>query len=146
MVQNGVRLLLHGLGGRRGTGECCFSLVHPLSDDDGSLGEAGTMPSSCVSLRMLLEEFPVLCARVVRTWNLVHYFVVLVPAVTDTGVWVLLLSTENWIFREMSVFLGAMLGSTVDTVYASTLAFGRTAHIFTLRQTRILTAFLLHSV
>ena len=30
----------------------------------------------------------------------------------------------------MSVFLGAMLGSTVDTVYASTLAFGRIAHIF----------------
>ena len=37
-------------------------------------GEAGTMPLSCVSLRMLLEEFPVLCACVVRTWNLVHYF------------------------------------------------------------------------
>ena len=51
-------------------------------------------------------------------------------AVTDTGVWVLLLNTENWIFREMFVFLGAMLGSTVVTVYASTLAFGRTAHIF----------------
>ena len=45
-----------------------------FSDDHGSLGEAGTMPSSCVSLWMLLEEFPVLCARVVRTWNLVHYF------------------------------------------------------------------------
>ena len=42
----------------------------------------------------------------------------------------LLLSTENWIFREMSVFLGAMLGSTVDTVYESTLTFGRIAHIF----------------
>ena len=49
--------------------------------------------------------------------------VVLVLAVTDTGVWVLLLSTDNWIFREMFVFLGAVLGSTVDTVYASTLAF-----------------------
>ena len=48
-----------------GTGECGFSLVHPLSDDHGSLGEAGTMPSSCVSFRMLLEEFSVLCA--VRT-------------------------------------------------------------------------------
>ena len=56
--------------------------------------------------------------------------VVLVVAVTDTGVWALLLSSENWIFRAMFVFLGAMHGSTVDTVYASTLAFGRTAHIF----------------
>ena len=35
---------------------------------------AGTMPSSCVSLRLLLEEFPVLCARAVRAWNLVHFF------------------------------------------------------------------------
>ena len=35
---------------------------------------AGTEPSSCVSRRMLLEEFPGLCARAVRTWNLVHYF------------------------------------------------------------------------
>ena len=45
--------------------------------------------------------------------------VVLVLAVTDTGVWVLLLCTENWIFREMFVFLGAMFGSTVDTCSAS---------------------------
>ena len=35
---------------------------------------AGTGPSSCVSLRTLLKEFPVLCARAVRTWNLGHYF------------------------------------------------------------------------
>ena len=34
-------LLLHGLRGRRGTGECGFFLVHPLPDDHGSLGEAG---------------------------------------------------------------------------------------------------------
>ena len=45
-------------------------------------------------------------------------------------VWALLMSTENWILREMSVLLGAMLGSTVDTVHASTLAFGSTSHIF----------------
>ena len=48
--------------------------------------------------------------------------VVLVLAVTDTGVWALLLSSENWI---LFVFLDAMLGSTVDTVYmlcVSTLA------------------------
>ena len=36
--------------------------------------KAGTGPSSCVSLRVLLEEFPALCARAVRTCNLVHYF------------------------------------------------------------------------
>ena len=84
-----------------------------------------TMPSSCVSLRMLLEEFPVLCARVVRIWNLVHYFVVLVLAVTDTGVWVLL-SLESWIIREMSLSVGAMLDSTVDTCSSSVLWWLRT--------------------
>ena len=73
-VQHVVRLLFHGPRGRRSTGECGFSLVHPLPVDHGSLGEAGTMPLSCVSLRMLLEEFPFLCARVVRTWNLVLCF------------------------------------------------------------------------
>ena len=31
-------------------------------------------PSSCVSLRLLLKVFPLLCARAVRTWNLVHHF------------------------------------------------------------------------
>ena len=36
--------------------------------------KAGTGPSSCVSLRDLLEAFPGLCARAVRTWNQVHYF------------------------------------------------------------------------
>ena len=35
---------------------------------------AGTGPSSCVSLRLLWEGFPVLCAPAVRTCNLVHYF------------------------------------------------------------------------
>ena len=46
----------------------------------------------------------------------------------------LLLSAENWIFWEMSVFLGAMPGSTVDTVYASTLALGRTPFGFEWRR------------
>ena len=46
--------------------------------------------SSCVSLRTLLKEFPVLCARAVRSWNLVHYFFEsLLLAVLVPGVWVL---------------------------------------------------------
>ena len=40
-------------------------------DDHGSLGEAGTGPSSCVSQRMLFEKFPILCARAVRTWFII---------------------------------------------------------------------------
>ena len=46
----------------------------------------------------------------------------------------------------MSVFLGAMLRSTVDTVYASTLAFGRIAHIFYVAADSDPEAFFLHSV
>ena len=43
------------------------------------------MPSSCSSLRLLLEEFPVHCARAVRTLNLVHYFRVLVSGSRFSG-------------------------------------------------------------
>ena len=116
-----MRLLLHGPRGRRGTGECGFFLVHPLPDDHGSLGEAGTMPSSCASLRLLLEEFPVHCARAVRTLNLVHYFRVLVSGSHFSGCLGVADEYDNWILREMTFFVGAMLGSTVDTCSASVL-------------------------
>ena len=36
----------------------------------GDQGKAGTVPSSCVSLRTFLKVFPVHRARAVRTWNL----------------------------------------------------------------------------
>ena len=73
-------------------------------DDHGSQGEAWTMPSSGVSVRMLLEEFPVQCARVVRTWNLVHYFPLsLHLAVTVLGVWGLFLGAK-WEFTGDDYF------------------------------------------
>ena len=40
-------------------------------------------------------------------------------AVTVSGVWVLLLSTENEILREMTISVGAILGSKVDTCSAT---------------------------
>ena len=52
------------------------------------------------------------------------YLAVLVPCV-----WALLMSTENWILREI-LFSWVMLGSTVDTVHVSTLAFGSISHLF----------------
>ena len=42
-------------------------------------------------------------------------------AVIVPGVWVLLRSTEIWIFQEMSISVGEMLGTTVDTCSASVL-------------------------
>ena len=51
-----------------------YSLLSTLyTETMAALGD-WDRPSSCVSLRTLLKEFPVLCARAVRTWNLVHYF------------------------------------------------------------------------
>ena len=43
------------------------------------------------------------------------YLAVLIPCV-----WALLMSTGKLDFREMSISVGAMLGSTGDTVYEST--------------------------
>ena len=53
----------------------CVDAVSRWLEETSGLGSrslaawvmAGTMPSSCVSLRMVLEEFLVLCARAVRT-------------------------------------------------------------------------------
>ena len=89
---------------------------------------------------MLLKIFPVLSARAVRTWYRVHYF--RCPCFWQTlfrasgcclGV------LESWIFREMSLSLGALLGSTVVTRSASVLLASDVFHTFsTLRRTRIL--------
>ena len=83
--------------------------------------KAGTGHSSCVSLRMLLEAFPVHRARAVRTWNLVNYFSVPVSGSRCSGRLGVAYDCENWIFREMTFFVVAMLGTTVDTCSASVL-------------------------
>ena len=61
-------------------------------------------------------------------------------AITVPGVWVFLLSTENGILREMTISVGAILGSIVDTCSATvTLVASDVFHTFsTLRRTRIL--------
>ena len=51
------------------------------------------------------------------------YFVFLVACSRCSHV-----STEHWILREMTLFGGAMLGSTVDTLSATVLAFRRISH------------------
>ena len=84
-------------------------------------------PSSCASLWLLLEEFPVPCARAVRTWNLVHYFRVHVAGSHCSGCLGVADEYENWNFWEMTFFLGAILGSTVDTCSASVLWLLRTS-------------------
>ena len=53
---------------------------------------------------MLLEAFPVLCARADRTWNLVHYFRVPVSGSHCSGRLGVADEYENWIFREMTFF------------------------------------------
>ena len=53
----------------------------------------GRLPSSCVSLRMLLKVFPVLCARAIRIISVSVCLAVIVP-----GAWVLLMSTRIGFF------------------------------------------------
>ena len=109
--------------------------------------KAGTVPSSCVSLRELLEAFPHLCARAVRTWNLVHYFSVPVSGSHCSGRLGVALGCENWIFREMTSFVVAMLGTTVDTCSASVLrGLWKNLHISYVAADLISEALLLHSV
>ena len=63
-----------------------------------------------------------------------HFSVDLVPGSHCSLRLVLLRSTENWISREMSVSVGAMLGSTVDTCSASVLWWLRTYFTLFLRR------------
>ena len=63
-----------------------------------------------------LEEFLVHCARAVRT-----YFRVLVSGSHCSACLGVADEYENWILRETTLFVGAMLGSTVDTCSASVL-------------------------
>ena len=121
-----MRLLLHGPRGKRGTGECVFFVVHPLTQMIMAASWGGwDGSSSCVSLRLLSEEFPVLCARAVRTWNLVHYFRVPVSGTPCSGRLGVAHEYENWILREMTVFVGSGYMFCVSTLVAR-----RISHIF----------------
>ena len=133
----------HGPRGKRGTGECVFFLVHPLhrrswrpfGDWDG--------PSSCVSPRMLLENFLsfALALFALEIWCFIS--IILVSGSQCSSVWVLLMSAKIGIFDKCLFFVGAILGSTVDTCSASVLLVALDVfHTFsTLRRTRILKCF-----
>ena len=81
--------------------------------------------SSCASPRRLLEEFLFFgFARAVRTWKIGALFLYdlvsgSLSSVSGCCVW----NTEHWILREMTLSVGAMLGSTVDTGFATVLGF-----------------------
>ena len=66
-------------------------------------------------------RIPVQCARAVRTLNLVHYFRVLVSGSHRSGCLGVADEYENWILRETTFFVGAMLDFSVDTCSASVL-------------------------
>ena len=108
-------------------------LSGPLPDDHGSLGEAGTMPSSCVSLRMLRPRCSHLESGALFPWTL--YLAVIVP-----GVWVLLFSKEKLDFTGDVCFRGR--NAWFDSGYMfcdRTLVAMDELHTFsTLRRTRIL--------
>ena len=138
-----VRLLLHGPRGKCGTGECVFFLVPSYTDDHGSLGEAGTGTRHAsaygCSWKNFLSFAPALFA--LGIWCIIS--VVLVSDSRCSGRLGVASEYENLILREMTVFVGAILGSTVDTCPASVLWWLLDVfHTFsTLRRTRILKCF-----
>ena len=124
-----------------GTGECVFFLVHPLTQMImAALEETGTGPSSCVSLRMLLEEFPVLCARAARTWNLVHHLRCPCTWQSLFGASGCFFSIRKLDLRETTVFVGCNIWFDIGHMFCdSTLVAMDEFHTFSaLRQTRIL--------
>ena len=78
----------------------------------GGLGEgwdgAFVMRQPTTTFGRISSCFPVLCARAVRTWNLVHFF--LCPRFWQSLFWVSGLGVayvyENWILREMTFLRG----------------------------------------
>ena len=107
-----------------GSGECVFSLVHPLHRDHGSFLETGTGPRhASVYGGFLKFVLSFALARFAREiWYIIS--VVLVPRSPCSVCTGVAYEYRKLDFSGDSVFLGAMLGSTVDTVHASTLAFG----------------------
>ena len=100
----------------------------------GSLGEAGTMPSSCVSLRLLWKNFIVSsCPSCSRNSHLESgalfplslYLAVLVP-----GVWVLLMSTNIGFFgRRLSSWEQCLVLQWIHAL-RQFFGYGRISHMF----------------
>ena len=104
-----MRLLVHGPRGRRGIGECGFSLVHPLPDDHVSLGEAGTMPHHASAydyygrISQCLPVF-VLAQFALGIWYIIS--VVLASGSHCSGCLGVAYEYESWILREMTFLRG----------------------------------------
>ena len=88
--------------------------------------KAGTGPSSCVSLRLLVEVFRrvflsfVLAQFALGTWYIISFALrILLSRSLCVRV---AFGVQLWIFREiLQLLVGAFLGSTVDTCSASVL-------------------------
>ena len=105
----------------------------------GGQGKAGTVPSSCVSLRALLKVFPVHRARAVRTWNLC-----IISSVFASGS----IAEEygNLILREMTFLRWCNAWFSVDICSASVLWWlWKNLHSFCVMADSFPDALLLHS-
>ena len=116
--------VLHRLVVEHGSGECVFSLVHPLHRDHCSFLVTGTSPrhaSVFGGFQKFVLSFAL--ARFARgIWCIIS--VVLLPLSPCSVCMGVAFEYKTLDFSGDVCFPGAMLGSTVDTVYASTLAFG----------------------
>ena len=97
------------------------------------------VPSSCVSLGWLLEEFLHFLHGQFTLGNLVYYFLLASSGSHTSCVWLLPVENRKLNSSSDSVATRATLGSTMNTCSASVRdASGRISHICTLTWTRIL--------
>ena len=112
----------------------------------GDLGKAGTVPSSCVSLRTLLIVFPVHRAPAVRTWNLCIISSVLASGSHCSGRLGIAEENGNLILREMTFLRGCNAWFSVDICSASVLWWvWKNLHSFYVMADSFPDALLLHS-
>ena len=131
-ARHGVRLLLHVLRGKRGTGECVFFLVHPLTHD-AALGMLGRGPRHASANGC--------------SWK---NFLSFAPALFALGIWctssVVLVSGSHWVLLLSTDFTGDVFFRWCNTWFDSgymlcnsTLVAMDVFHTFSsLRRTRIL--------
>ena len=122
-----------------------WSTLHTVTmAASGRLGQALVMRQSTVAFERI--SCPV-CSRSSLLESGTLFLRVLASGSSCSGCLGVAYEFENWILRETTFFVGAMLGTTVDTCSASVLWWPwKTVHIFYVVADSFPEASLLHSV
>ena len=129
---------------------CSFPVVGgnfwARTQKSGGQGKAGTVPSSCVSLRTLLKVFHAHRARAIRAWNLCIISSVLASGSHCSGRLGIAEEYGNLILREMTFLRWCNAWFSVDICSASVLWWlWKNLHSFYVMADSFPDALLLHS-